>query len=132
MDDLPQLRHFYKTFKNIADEAGSFFRQKEHYSISEQIDFLLALYKSYMAIELCFESDEELREGKSVTIQAHGDFARTTLDFKHLKDEFETTISIVYFNLSKDDIEGYLNHCKNNSMMQETLIIKRMFERFFA
>jgi hypothetical protein len=132
MDDLPHLRQSYKTFKKTVEEVGGFFRQKEHYSMHEQISFLLAMHKAYMEVDMFFESDEELREGKSVTISAHGDFSKTTLDIKQLNDEFETAISIIYFNLTNEDINNYLDFCKNNSMLKEAMVIKKLFDKFLV
>ena len=129
MDETFKLRQLYKSFKQLADEAGTFFRQKDHYSISEQIDYLLALHRSYINIELQFDSDEELRSG-AFTIQDHGNSARVTINYKHIVDEFETVISIIYFNLSHVDIEEFLLYCKNSSKLQEALIIKKLFGKF--
>ncbi len=130
MDDLPQFRYLYKTFKNIAEEAGGFFRQKEHYSISEWIDFILALHKSFTALELLFENDEELKSGKSITISPDGDFSKVTLDYKNITDEFETAVSIIYFNLLKQDIEDMFEYCKAKALPRETLILKKLFDKF--
>jgi|GEM_PF-1390621 len=132
MDDLPQLRHNYKKFKTLAEEAGQFFRQKEHYSLLEQINFLLAFHKSYIAVEIFFEKDIELKEGKSVTISANGDFSKITLDYKHLVDEFETVVSIIYFNLATEDIDQMYGYCRVNSMPQEALVIKKLFDKFLV
>ena len=130
MDEFLKIRQLYKSFRKLADEAGSFFRQKEHYSISEQIDYLLALYKSYITIELYFDSNQELKHGVGFALQDYGNSTRVTINYKHLVDEFETVISIIYFNLSGEDIDMFYSTCKNSSKMQEALIIKKLFGKF--
>lgn len=132
MDDHPELRRTYKTFKKISEEAGGFFRQKEHYSLIEQIRFLTALHKSYIELEYVCDSNEDLKDGKTVTLSANGDFSRVTIDKKHILDEFETTVSVIYFNLVKEDIENLLDFCKANALPQEAHVIKRLFEKFLA
>ena len=130
MDKISKLRQLYKSFRNLADEAGVFFRQKENYSISEQIDYLLALYKSYITIESYFDSNAELGDGTVFALQDHGSSTKVAINYKHLAYEFETVISIIYFNLSNEDIELFLLTCKNSSRMQEALIIKKLFGKF--
>lgn len=132
MDDPQQLKYLYKSFRKLTDEAGSFFRQKDNYSLSERISYLIALYKAYVAIELFFDNSDDLQNGKSVLISTNGDFSKVLLDKKHLRDEFETTISVVYFNLSKQEILEMIGSCKANSMLQQKLVLERMFEKFLA
>jgi len=130
MQDSPELLKLYKNFRKFADEAGSYFRHKEEYSSQEKIDFILAFYLSCGSLLTFFESDEELRNGKSITITGGSDIGRVTLTMKHIQDEFDTAVSIIYFNLSTDDFDKMFLFCKDHSMLRELAVLKKLFGKF--
>jgi translation initiation factor RLI1 len=130
MQKNSELIRLRENFIKFTDEAGSYFRQKDDYSSQERIDFILAFYIAFGLLENFFDSDEELRNGKSITIIGKNNIGRVTLTLALIKEEFETSISIIYFNLSLDDIEKMSVFCKENLMFREQAVLKKLFGKF--
>jgi hypothetical protein len=130
MQDSPELIKLYKNFRKFTDEAGNYFRHKDDYSFQEKIDFILSFYLAFGLLSNFFESDEELKNGKSITITGNGDIGRVKLSLALIQEEFETAISIIYFNLSHDDLDKMSLFCKENLMIREQAVLKKLFGKF--
>jgi len=126
MPNLEDIKKKYAKLKDYIDEAGPFFRQKGHYSSDEQIAFIVEFYANFTALIRIFEEDMELNEGKSVTLG----LGKTVLTKKLLEQEFDATVSVIYFNLSTDEILTLEERAKTKGSPKEALILRRLFEKY--
>lgn len=115
----------YLKLKEYLDEAGPFFRQKNHYSIDEQIAFITELYAGFMALTRLFEEDLELLEGGLVGMG----IGKANLTKKLIEQEFDAAVSVIYFNLSKAEIAALEEKAKTKSP-KDALILRRLFEKY--
>lgn len=123
---MEEIRKKYIKLKDYIDEAGPFFRQKAHYSIDEQIAFIVNFYTNFMSLMRIFEENEPIPDEKPLTVN----IGKTTLSKKLIEQEFETAVSIIYFNLSKDEILALEERAKTNGNPKDALILRRLFEKF--
>ena len=117
----------YLKLKEYLDEAGPFFRQKNHYSVDEQIAFITELYAGFATLIRIFEEDLELLEGGSVGMGK----GKTSLTKKLIEQEFDAAISVIYFNLSKEEISLLEERAKTKSP-KDALILRRLFEKYLS
>lgn len=127
MQNYDELKKKYLKLKKYIDEAGPFFRNKTHYSQEEQIAFIVDFYTCFMNLMRVFE-EHETAEGKTVSVG----IGKITLTKKLAEQEFEATVSVIYFNLSKDEIMGLEEKAKMKGAPKEGLILRRLFEKFIA
>jgi hypothetical protein len=127
MHKFEEIKKRYTKFKDYMEEAGPFFRQKEHYSDEEKIAFIVEFYANYSSFIRLFEEDKELLEGKSVTINS-----KTVLTKRLIEQEFEAAISVIYFNLSKDEILALEDRAKASGGLREALILRKLFEKYLG
>ena len=84
-------------------------------------------YASFMSLIAAFEDEEkELEEGKIVSVSV----GKTTLTKKLAEQEFDAAISVIYFNLSKDEIARLEERARNVGNLKEALVIKRLFDKY--
>lgn len=127
MQKLEEIKRRYVKLKGYIDEAGAFFRHKAHYSLDEQAAFIMNFYASFMSLIAAFEDEEkELEEGKIVSVSV----GKTTLTKKLAEQEFDAAISVIYFNLSKDEIARLEERARNVGNLKEALVIKRLFDKY--
>ncbi len=127
MHKIEEIKKRYAKFKDYMEEAGPFFRQKEHYSDEEKIAFIVEFYSNYSSFIRLFEEDEELLEGKSVTVNG-----KTVLTKKLIEQEFEAAVSVIYFNLSTDEILALEDRAKASGSPKEALILRKLFEKYLS
>lgn len=128
MQKIEDIKKKYGKFKDYIDEAGQFFRQKTHYSADEQIAFIVDFYTNFMSLTRLFEEDEELNEGKSVTLG----LGKIVLTKKLIEQEFEATVSVIYFNLSTEEILALEESAKIKGTPKDALILRRLFEKYLS
>ncbi len=129
MQKQEEIKKKYAKLKDYIDEAGPFFRQKAHYSADEQIAFIVDFYTNFMGLIRLFEESEgDGGDSKPISIG----IGKAALTKKLAEQEFESAVSVVYFNLSKDEILGLEERARNTGGLKEALILKRLFERYLA
>ncbi len=129
MQNYDEFKKKYQKFKEYIDEAGPFFRQKAHYSADEQIAFIVDFYTSFMGLIRVFEEyGTEDEENKPLSIS----IGKINLTKKLAEQEFEAAVSVIYFNLSKEEIINLEEQTKSKSKPKEGLILRRLFEKFLA
>jgi hypothetical protein len=128
MQNRSDIQKKYAKLKEYLDEAGPFFRQKTHYSDDERIAFIVDFYANYMGLLRIFEEDEELMEGRGVTIG----IGKTLLTKKLLEQEFDAAVSVIYFNLSTPEILALEERTKTKGSPKEALILRRLFEKYLS
>jgi len=127
MRKIEEIKKRYAKFKDYIEEAGPFFRQKEHYSDEEKIAFIVEFYTNYSSFIRLFEEDEELLDGKSVTVNG-----KTVLTKKLIEQEFEVAVSVIYFNLSTDEISALEDRAKASGDPKEALILRKLFDKYLS
>ncbi len=126
MQKIEEIKKRYTKLKRYIDEAGSFFRQKGHYSEDEQIAFIVDFYTNFMSLTRIFEENENPDDEKPLAVN----IGKTTLTKKLAEQEFDAAISVIYFNLSKEEILALENRAKANGSPKDGLILRRLFEKF--
>lgn len=126
MQKIEEIRKKHAKLKDYIEEAGPFFRQKAHYSADEQIAFIVDFYSNFTGLMLIFEENETRLDEKPLAVN----IGKTTLTKKLTEQEFEATVSIIYFNLSKDEIFALEERAKTNGNPKDALILRRLFEKF--
>lgn len=127
MQNYEEIKKKYQKLKEYIDEAGPFFRQKAHYSSDEQIAFIVDFYTSFMSLIRVFEEYESAAEDARPISVGIG---KATLTKKLAEQEFEAAVSVIYFNLSKEEIIGLEEKAKSKGSPKEGLILRRLFEKF--
>lgn len=125
--EIPKL---YSRFKIICNDTPEFFRQKDQYSQKEQLVFLQELYALYVKLQSFFEEDEDLKELGHIVISSNEHIDKTKLTRDLLEQEFDICVSIIYFNLSKDEISSLILFAKSSFLMQQALIVEKIFEKY--
>jgi len=126
MQKQEEIKKKYAKLKDYIDEAGPFFRQKAHYSADEQIAFIVDFYTNFMGLIHLFEENDGENDDKPISIG----IGKTSLTKKLAEQEFESAVSVVYFNLSKDEILALEERAKSGGGLKEALILKRLFEKY--
>lgn len=129
METTELLKH-YARFRNYLDEVGAFFRHKEQYSIAEQLGFLTDFSKCHALLERFCEENEQLKNGESLAIGYNKNGKRLTLSKTGLQSEHDAVVSVAYFNLSNEQLAELHEYAKVRGMLQEAMILKRMFDRY--
>ena len=133
MQNRLEIQKKYGKFKDYVDEAGPFFRQKGHYSLDEKIAFIADFNRSFNALIKFFEEDEELKEGKNIFLSANStSHSKVSLTKKMLEQEFESAVSVIYFNLTTDEIKQMEESTKKSGRLQESLILRRLFDKYLG
>ena len=132
MQNRLEIQKKYARFKDYVDEAGPFFRQKGHYSIDEKIAFIADFNRSFNALIKFFEEDEELNEGKNILLNTASSHSKVSLTKKMLEQEFESAVSVIYFNLTENEIKEMEESTKKSGRLQESLILRRLFDKFLG
>lgn len=130
MQNYEEIKKKYQKLKEYIDEAGPFFRQKAHYSSDEQIAFIVDFYTSFMSLIRVFEEHESVPEEATKPISIG--IGKATLTKKLAEQEFEAAVSVIYFNLSKDEIMTLEEKAKSKGSPKEGLILRRLFEKFLT
>lgn len=127
---ISEISQLFSRFKVICEDAPEFFRQKEQYSLSEQLHFLQELYALYVRLISIFEDDEELKDGGYIILSSNEHIDKTKLTRALIVQEYDVCVSIIFFNLSKDDIQELINYAKSLFLMQQALIVEKIFEKY--
>jgi hypothetical protein len=86
---------------------------------------------SFNALIKFFEEDEELKEGKNILLSANStSHSKVSLTKKMLEQEFESAVSVIYFNLTTDEIKQMEESTKKSGRLQESLILRRLFDKY--
>lgn len=126
MHKIEEIKKKHAKLKDYIDEAGPFFRQKGHYSADEQIAFIVDFYTNFMSLILIFEENESINDEKPIAVN----IGKTTLTKKLAEQEFDAAVSIIYFNLSKEEILALEERAKTKGSPKDGLILRRLFEKY--
>jgi hypothetical protein len=126
MQKIEEVRKKHAKLKDYIEEAGPFFRQKAHYSSDEQIAFIVDFYANFMSLMRIFEENEPLPDEKPISVN----IGKTVLTKKLAEQEFDAAVSVIYFNLSKEEILSLEDRAKINGNPKDALILRRLFEKF--
>ncbi len=126
MQKIEEIRKKHAKLKDYIEEAGPFFRQKAHYSSDEQIAFIVDFYTNFMSLMRIFEENEPSPDEKPISVN----IGKTVLTKKLAEQEFDAAVSVIYFNLSKEEILSLEDRAKVNGSPKDALILRRLFEKF--
>jgi len=128
MQKIEDIKKKHAKLKDYMDEAGPFFRQKGHYSADEQIAFIVDFYTNFMSLMRIFEENEPANDEKPLVVN----IGKTTLTKKLAEQEFDAAVSVIYFNLSKEEILSLEDRAKSTGNPKDGLILRRLFEKFLS
>lgn len=126
MHKIEEIKKKHAKLKDYIEEAGPFFRQKGHYSADEQIAFIVDFYTNFMSLILIFEENESVNDEKPIAVN----IGKTTLTKKLAEQEFDAAVSVIYFNLSKEEILALEERAKIKGSPKDGLILRRLFEKY--
>lgn len=126
MHKIEEIKKKHAKLKDYTEEAGPFFRQKGHYSADEQIAFIVDFYTNFMSLILIFEENESVNDEKPITVN----IGKTMLTKKLAEQEFDAAVSVIYFNLSKEEILTLEERAKTKGSPKDGLILRRLFEKY--
>lgn len=127
---MSEISDLYTKFKKCCNDSPEFFRQKEQYSLKEKLQFLYEFYSLYSRLAALLETHEDLKDGGTLMLSPNEHIDKTKLNMALLEQEYEICVSIVFFNLSKDEILDLILYAKSMFLMQQALIVEKIFEKF--
>jgi hypothetical protein len=127
---MSEISSLFTKFKKCCNDSPEFFRQKEQYSLKEKLQFLYEFYSLYIRLLAIFEEREELKDGAHLTIPSNEHIDKTKLTKALLEQEYDICVSIIFYNLSKDEIAELISYAKSIFLMQQALIVEKIFEKF--
>ncbi|MEY4505171.1 MAG: hypothetical protein RL154_1468 [Pseudomonadota bacterium] len=114
----------------VCNEAPELFRQKEQYSIKEQLQFLQEFYSLYMRLSAIFDEADDLKDGGHIILSSNEHIDKTKLTRALLDQEYDICVSVIFFNLSKEEIIALVSYAKSVFLMQQALIVEKIFEKY--